>query len=66
MKYGIEINNGHRLVYQFASENERAAWIASGDRRSVINGNSREVKRALYHGEVLETGCEREREIWNA
>lgn len=64
MKYGMEVSKGHRLVYQFVTENQRTLWLAQGEGRSAINGNAREVKRALYHGEVRGIG-EREKEISN-
>jgi hypothetical protein len=65
MKYGIEVSDGHRIVYQFATNDARAAWIALAERRSAISGASREVKRALYHDEVIDIG-EIEKEISNA
>jgi hypothetical protein len=63
MKYGIDMSNGDHVVYQFADESERATWIALAEGRSAISGTSRQVKRALYHGDVLEITREREREI---
>jgi redox-sensitive bicupin YhaK (pirin superfamily) len=63
MKYGIDVSDGHQVVYQFATENEHVAWIAVAEGRSAISGTSREVKRALYHGEVFEITREREKEI---
>jgi len=63
MKYGVEISKGQRIIHQFATETERATWLAQAGMRFAITGNSREVKRAQYHGEVFEIAREREKEI---
>jgi hypothetical protein len=55
MKYAIEVqSDGTKAVYAFADEANRAQWIAAcPSTRGLLSGNSKEVKAALYRGNVI-------------
>jgi hypothetical protein len=59
MKYAYEVHaDGTKTVHAFADESGRLQWIAAtGSTRGVLSGNSREVKTALYRGEVTVDGA---------
>lgn len=55
MKYAYQIQpDGTKVVHSFTGESSRVQWIvASPATRGVLNGNSREVKGALYRNTVI-------------
>jgi hypothetical protein len=54
MRYAYEVHaDGTKTVHAFADESSRVQWIvACPSARGVLSGNSREVKTALYRGDV--------------
>jgi hypothetical protein len=59
MKYAYEVHaDGTKTVHAFPDESGRLQWIAaSPSARGVLSGNSREVKTALYRGDVAVFGA---------
>jgi hypothetical protein len=59
MRYAYEVqSDGTKTVHAFPDESSRLQWIAaSTSNRGVLSGNSREVKTALYRGEVTVDGA---------
>jgi hypothetical protein len=59
MRYAYEVqSDGTKTVHAFPDEASRVQWIAAaGSTRGVLSGNSREVKTALYRGDVAVFGA---------
>jgi hypothetical protein len=55
MRYAYEVQpDGTKTVHAFADESGRVQWIVTCPSvRGVLSGNSREVKTALYRGDVV-------------
>ena len=55
MKYAYEVqSDGTKTVHAFPYEAAREQWIAAtASTRGILNGNSREVKAALYRDTVV-------------
>jgi hypothetical protein len=55
MRYAYEVqSDGTKTVHAFPDESSRLQWIVTCPSvRGVLSGNSREVKTALYRGDVV-------------